>query len=135
MMNGWAAAVTGGALGIGVAIARASGVVGAPVAVINRSNLEIGAAAVSDFGQADRRAAQFQTGPAQTLEIEADAGVVAVALGPIDIPDDNAGRFLPGLIAEVDGLNMDDPLGLNSVSRLRPTRAVSPRVTPRGTRP
>ncbi len=116
------AVVTGGASGIGAAIARGFAAEGARVAVIDR-----------DLGGAERIVQELRNSGADALALEADVTStnqisVAVAaareLGPIDILVSNAGWEQAGPFVESDEAVWDKLLAINLKGHLICARAV-----------
>jgi 3-oxoacyl-[acyl-carrier protein] reductase len=126
-LSGRTALVTGGARGIGLAIARALAADGARVAVLARSAGELEAAA------AETGALPLTADVRDQAAVEAAVAKVAEELGPVDLLVNNAGTLAAlGPLAETD----PDDWWLDVETSLRGTllctRAVLPGMLERG---
>ena len=123
-LAGQAAFVTGGATGIGLAVARALAARGAKVAIFGR-NLPRGesAAAALRAGGFDVRA--FEADVARTDSVDAAFGVALEALGRVDVLVNNAGLARDGLFMRMSDEQWDQVLDTNLKGAFRCCRAVA----------
>jgi 3-oxoacyl-[acyl-carrier protein] reductase len=125
VLAGKTALVTGASRGIGFAIARKLGQMGAKVAICAR-----------DAGKLDDAAGRLRKEGVEVLAVEADvasAGDIGAlasktekALGPIEILVNNAGVGYFGPVQEADEKNWDSVLDTNLKSVFLLSRAVAP---------
>ena len=122
-LEGQVALVTGGARGIGLAIARHLAEKGARVAIVDWA--ETGTEAAREVGQAYGRAATFVKADISKEE-EARAAVAAVeaALGPVDILVNNAGITRDGLALVMSEDDWDAVLAVNLKGAFLMSKAV-----------
>ena len=116
--------VTGGATGIGLAIAQALAARGATVAIFNR-NQERAQAAVAMINAAGGRALAFEADVANTASVEAGFEQALAGLGRVDILVNNAGVTRDGLILRMSDAQWDDVLSTNLQGAFRCCRAVA----------
>ena len=116
--------VTGGATGIGFAIARALAARGATVAIFNR-NQERAQSAVAAIAQTGGRAQAFEADVAQTASVEAGFEQALSCLGRVDILVNNAGITRDGLILRMSDAQWDEVLSTNLQGAFRCCRAVA----------
>ena len=94
LLQGQVALVTGGARGIGRAIAQALASAGATVAVVSRSAAEL-SETVNVIQQDSGRAAAFPADVTNTEEIHRAIRDIEQSLGPVDVLVNNAGTVKP----------------------------------------
>ena len=116
--------VTGGATGIGLAIAQALAARGATVAIFNR-NQERAQAAVAMINAAGGRALAFEADVANTASVEAGFEQALAGLGRVDILVNNAGVTRDGLILRMSDAQWDDVLSTNLQGAFRCCRTVA----------
>jgi len=114
-LDGLVAIVTGGASGIGAAIARALADEGAQVAVLDR-----------DPSGADERFAAFAADVSSRAEVDAAVAAVAERFGRIDIVVNNAGIGAQGDITANDDDEWARVLSINVTGIARVTSAALP---------
>jgi 3-oxoacyl-[acyl-carrier protein] reductase len=108
-LDGRVALVTGGARGIGRAIAEALAALGAKVAVVDLDLEQAGATAAAVGGGAKG----FQANVAQAADVEAMVEAVERDLGPIEVLVNNAGITRDNLLARLTEENWDLVLDVN----------------------
>jgi NAD(P)-dependent dehydrogenase (short-subunit alcohol dehydrogenase family) len=131
-LDGKIALVTGGARGLGQAMATALAEAGADVALAGRS-LETAAAAANGIASATgRRAKAFAADVTLQADIDRLVGEVESALGPIDILINNAGVNIRGPITQLTEADWDTVVDTNLKGPFLCARAVGPRMVSRG---
>ena len=123
-LAGQAAIVTGGATGIGLAIARALAARGAAVAIFNR-NRERAQSAVESIAAAGGRASAFEADVSRTDSIERGIAQALEALGRVDVLVNNAGITRDGLLLRMSDAQWDEVLATNLTGAFRCCRAVA----------
>lgn len=116
--------VTGGATGIGFAIARALAARGATVAIFNR-NQERAQSAVAAIAQTGGRAQAFEADVAQTASVETGFEQALSCLGRVDILVNNAGITRDGLLMRMSDADWDIVLNTNLKGAFCFTKAFS----------
>jgi 3-oxoacyl-[acyl-carrier protein] reductase len=111
-LSGQVAFVTGGATGIGLAIARRLAARGAQVAIFNR-NRERAQAAVADIERAGHRARAFEADVANTESVEKAFASALEALGRVDVLVNNAGITRDGLLLRMTDAQWEEVLSTN----------------------
>jgi 3-oxoacyl-[acyl-carrier protein] reductase len=123
-LAGQVAFVTGGATGIGLAIAHALGARGARLAIFNR-NQERAAAAIEAL-RADRRDARaYAADIASSASVDAAFGAALEELGRVDILVNNAGLTRDGVFMRMSDEQWSDVLNTNLAGAFRCCRAVA----------
>jgi 3-oxoacyl-[acyl-carrier protein] reductase len=112
-LTGKAALVTGGARGIGAAIARSLAEDGADVAISYVSSPEKAKALVRELQEKGVRAVAFQADQAKTTEVAELVRKVADHFGHLDILVNNAGVFITGPVGEVADSQVDKQFAIN----------------------
>jgi NAD(P)-dependent dehydrogenase (short-subunit alcohol dehydrogenase family) len=131
-LDGKIALVTGGARGLGQAMATALAEAGADVALAGRS-LETAEAAANGIASATgRRAKAFAADVTLQADIDRLVGEVESALGPIDILINNAGVNIRGPITQLTEADWDTVVDTNLKGPFLCARAVGPRMVSRG---
>ena len=123
-LAGQAAFVTGGATGIGLAIARLLAARGAQVAILNR-NQERAEAAVAGIRAAGGTAQAFAADISQTASVDAAFEAALAAFGRVDILVNNAGLTRDGLFMRMSDAQWQEVLDTNLAGAFRCTRAVA----------
>ena len=123
-LAGQVAIVTGGATGIGLAIARGLAARGATVAIFNR-NQERAQAAVASIAGAGGRAEAFEADVASTESVERACERTLAQLGRVDILVNNAGLTRDGLILRMTDAQWEEVLGTNLQGAFRCCRSVA----------
>ena len=121
---GRVAFVTGGATGIGLAVARALGARGATVAIFNR-NPENAAAAIESLKSSGCEAAAFATDVADSDSVERSFGAALEKLGRVDVLINNAGLTRDGLLIRMTDREWEEVLDTNLAGAFRCCRAVA----------
>ena len=123
-LAGQVAFVTGGATGIGLAIARLLASRGAAVAILNR-NQERAESAVQAIRGAGGSAQAFAADIASTESVDRAVEAALSALGRVDILINNAGLTRDGLVMRMTDAQWQEVLDTNLMGAFRCTRAVS----------
>ena len=123
-LAGQVAFVTGGATGIGLAVARALGARGAAVAILNRSR-ERAAAAVGMLRGSGVEAQAFATDVADTALVERAFGEALATFGRVDVLVNNAGLTRDGLLIRMSDEQWEEVLDTNLMGAFRCCRAVA----------
>jgi 3-oxoacyl-[acyl-carrier protein] reductase len=126
-LTGQVAFVTGGATGIGLAIARALGAKGASVAIFNR-NQGKAAAAVESLQGEGCEARAFAADVAVTASVEQAFEDAFEALGRVDVLVNNAGLTRDGLLVRMTDEQWHEVLNTNLDGAFRCCRAVARRM-------
>jgi 3-oxoacyl-[acyl-carrier protein] reductase len=119
-----AAFVTGGATGIGLAVARLLAARGATVAIFarNAARAEVAAAAIRDGGG---QALAFPADITQSAAVDAAFGQALEQLKRVDILVNNAGLTRDGLFVRMTDAHWDEVLNTNLSGAFRCSRAVA----------
>ena len=112
-LTGKAALVTGGARGIGAAIARSLAEDGADVAISYVSSPEKAKALVRELQEKGVRAVAFHADQAKSTEVAELVRKVADHFGHLDILVNNAGVFITGPVGEVTDSQVDKQFAIN----------------------
>jgi 3-oxoacyl-[acyl-carrier protein] reductase len=123
-LAGQVAFVTGGATGIGLAVAQALAARGATVGVFNR-NRERGQSAAESLQRLGVKAAAFETDIARTESVEQSFERALGEWGRIDILVNNAGVTRDGLFMRMTDEQWDEVLETNLAGAFRCCRAVA----------
>jgi 3-oxoacyl-[acyl-carrier protein] reductase len=123
-LDGQVAFVTGGASGIGLAVATALGRRGAQVAIFNR-NAERAEAALSELRASGLEARAFPADIAKTESVEAAFAAALAAFGRVDVLVNNAGLTRDGLFLRMTDVQWDEVLDTNLKGAFRCCRAVA----------
>ena len=123
-LAGQVAFVTGGATGIGLAIAHALGARGARLAIFNR-NQERAAAAIEALRAGRRDARAYAADIANTASVDAAFGAALEELGRVDILVNNAGLTRDGVFMRMSDEQWGDVLNTNLAGAFRCCRAVA----------
>jgi 3-oxoacyl-[acyl-carrier protein] reductase len=110
---GRTAIVTGGAKGIGRAIAEAFALEGADVAIADIVTNDQAAAVIEAIQQASRKAIFIRTDVADELQVRSMVEAVQRDFGHIDILVNNAGIFTQALVENLSIADWDKVLGVN----------------------
>jgi 3-oxoacyl-[acyl-carrier protein] reductase len=127
------AIVTGGARGIGGAIAAAFAAEGADVAIADVLAEDVAAPVLSAIAAAGRRGVFVPTDVSDEDEVGAMVGRVRSELGEIDILVNNAGTFSQVFFQDLTAEEWDRVLGVNLRGCFLCTRSVIPAMLERGT--
>lgn len=122
-LDGRVAIVTGGARGIGAAIARELSRAGAKVVVNYRSSADAAEALVQELGDALAVQADVSTTEGAQALVEA---AEAFGGGPVAILVNNAGITADGLMMRMSDAQWDSVMATNAGGAFRMTRAVLP---------
>jgi 3-oxoacyl-[acyl-carrier protein] reductase len=125
------ALVTGGARGIGAAIALALADAGAAVAVNYRERADAAEAVVAKIKAMGGRAAAFAADVSQSAAVTAMVERVASVLGPIDILINNAGIAMVRGVDDLTEAEFDRTIAVNLKSAFLCTQAVLPAMRAR----
>ncbi|SFB29308.1 NAD(P)-dependent dehydrogenase, short-chain alcohol dehydrogenase family [Pseudomonas sp. NFIX10] len=131
-LDGKRALVTGGARGIGAAIAVALAESGADVAFTYQHSTEKAEAVAKSIGEKGRRAIAIQADSANPEAIERSVAQAASALGGLDILVNSAAIGLSGMIVDI---NVDDYQALMDINVRGPVlfaKAVIPHLSDGG---
>jgi 3-oxoacyl-[acyl-carrier protein] reductase len=123
-LAGQVAFVTGGAGGIGLAVAEALGARGAVVAIFNR-NEERGRAAVASLQAAGIQAHAWRADIAEADSVQAAFDAALASLGRVDVLVNNAGLTRDGLILRMSDEQWEQVIGVNLGGAFRCSRAVA----------
>lgn len=123
-LAGQVAFVTGGASGIGLAIAHALAGRGATVAILNR-NQERARAAVAAIGEAGGTAHAFATDIADTASVDRAFGEALERLGRVDVLVNNAGLTRDGVFLRMSDAQWSEVLDTNLMGTFRCCRAAA----------
>jgi 3-oxoacyl-[acyl-carrier protein] reductase len=123
-LDGQVAFVTGGASGIGLAVATALGRRGAQVAIFNR-NAERAEAALAELRASGLEGRAFPADIAKTESVEAAFAAALAAFGRVDVLVNNAGLTRDGLFLRMTDAQWDEVLDTNLKGAFRCCRAVA----------
>ncbi len=123
-LAGQVAFVTGGATGIGLAVAESLAARGATVAIFSR-NEERSRAAVERLRGAGGQAHAWATDVANTASVEGAFGAALGALGRVDILVNNAGLTRDGVFLRMSDQQWSEVLDTNLAGAFRCARAVT----------
>jgi 3-oxoacyl-[acyl-carrier protein] reductase len=123
-LAGQVAFVTGGATGIGFAVAKALGLRGAKVAIFNR-NQERAQAAVGELGGAGIAASAYAADIANAESVDAAFTAALGALERVDILVNNAGLTRDGVFMRMSDAQWDEVIATNLGGAFRCARAVA----------
>ena len=123
-LAGQVAFVTGGATGIGLAVARALGAGGAKLALFGR-NLARGEQAAAALRESGCEARAFEADVTRTDSVDAALGAALDQLGRVDILVNNAGLARDGLFVRMTDEQWDQVLDTNLKGAFRCCRAVA----------
>ena len=126
------AVVTGGAQGIGRAIAAGFATEGADVAVIDVQGQEAGKPFLADAGAAGRRSFYFSADVASETEVATAMTAAAEALGGIDVLVNNAGIVSEYPVASMPAAEWDRIIAVNLRGPFLCARAVLPGMITQG---
>ncbi|HYM80269.1 MAG TPA: 3-oxoacyl-[acyl-carrier-protein] reductase [Candidatus Limnocylindria bacterium] len=121
---GQVAFVTGGATGIGLAIAEALASRGAQIAIFNR-NQERAAAAVERLAAAGAQAQAFAADVSDAASVESAFAAAIEALGRVDVLVNNSGTTRDGVFMRMSDANWRDVIETNLGGAFRCSRAVA----------
>ena len=124
-LNGQVALVTGASRGIGLAIARTLGRMGAKVAVCARDSEKLKHAAV-ELGRSGVTALPIQTDVTRSGDLTVLVEKTEASLGPIEILVNNAGIGFFGPVQEASEANWDAVLDTNLKAVFLLSRLVAP---------
>ena len=123
-LEGQVAFVTGGATGIGLAVARRLAAAGATVAIFNR-NQERAASAVRSIVEAGGAAHAFAADIASGESVEAAFTAAAAQLQRVDVLVNNAGLTRDGLFVRMSDAQWSEVIDTNLGGAFRCCRAVA----------
>lgn len=123
-LAGQVAFVTGGATGIGLAIASALGARGATVAIFNR-NAERAAAAIRDLQGQGVTAAAYTADIARSESVEQAFDAALAAHGRVDVLVNNAGLTRDGLFLRMSDQQWSEVIDTNLGGAFRCCKAVA----------
>jgi 3-oxoacyl-[acyl-carrier protein] reductase len=126
------AIVTGGARGIGGAIAAAFGAEGADVAIADRLGAEVAAPVIEQIEASGRRVLFVPTDISDEAQVRSMVDRVYAELGDVDILVNNAGTFSQHFFHELPVEEFDRVLSINLRGVFLCTRFVLPRMLERG---
>jgi NAD(P)-dependent dehydrogenase (short-subunit alcohol dehydrogenase family) len=131
-LDGKIALVTGGARGLGLAMATALAEAGADIALSGRSVEACRSAAEGITAATGRRARGFEADVTQLADVERLATDVEAELGPVDILVNNAGINIRGPIQQLTEADWDAVIDTNLKGPFLCARAFGPRMVARG---
>ena len=131
-LDGKIALVTGGARGLGLAMATALAEAGADVALSGRSVEACRGAAEGLTAATGRRARGFAADVTRLADVERLAAEVEAELGPVDILVNNAGINIRGPIQQLTEEDWDAVIDTNLKGPFLCARAFGPRMVARG---
>jgi NAD(P)-dependent dehydrogenase (short-subunit alcohol dehydrogenase family) len=120
------ALVTGGARGLGRAIALALGAAGADVAITYHASKAAAQALVEELRRQGRRAAALQADLADRAATDAVLAATESTLGGLDILVNNAGLFSALPLEQTNDAIWDELLAVNLTAPFRLARAAAP---------
>ncbi|HZK73501.1 MAG TPA: 3-oxoacyl-ACP reductase family protein [Clostridia bacterium] len=126
------AIITGGARGIGRAIAEAFVAEGADVAIADKAPESGTAELLSALRKSGRRAIYVQTDVSKEPEVKAMVERVLGELGPVEILVNDAGIFSQVLLHEMSSKQWDEVVNVNLRGTFLCTRYVLPQMLERG---
>ncbi|MGK5519398.1 SDR family NAD(P)-dependent oxidoreductase [Micromonospora sp. URMC 107] len=112
-LNGRAALVTGGARGIGAAIALRLAQEGADVAITYENSTDRAAVVAKQIEALGRRASAIRADSADPVAVRDAVDRAATELGRLDILVNNAGVFLVGQVTELNDDEVERTLAVN----------------------
>jgi NAD(P)-dependent dehydrogenase (short-subunit alcohol dehydrogenase family) len=131
-LAGRTALVTGASRGIGAAIARVLGEMGADVAVNHLGDEAAARSVVADIEAMGRRAAAFDVDVARRDVATALVAAAEAALGPLDVLVVSAARSVQALLEETREEDVDAQIETNFKATVRLLNAVVPGMAKRG---
>ena len=131
-LDGKIALVTGGARGLGLAMATALAEAGADVALSGRSVEACRVAAEGITAATGRRARGFAADVTRLADVERLAAEVEAELGPVDILVNNAGINIRGASEALAEADWDTVIDTNLKGPFLCARAFGPRMVARG---
>jgi NAD(P)-dependent dehydrogenase (short-subunit alcohol dehydrogenase family) len=131
-LHGRTALVTGASRGIGAAVARVLGDMGADVAVNHHGDTAAAEDVVAGLTAAGRRGAAFDLDVARPDVATSLIGAAAAALGPIDVLVVCAARSLYAKLEEASEADIDAQIETNFKATVRMLNAVVPGMVERG---
>jgi 3-oxoacyl-[acyl-carrier protein] reductase len=133
-LTGKVALVTGGARGIGAAIARRLAADGADVAISYAASADKAEAVVRDLTAKGVRASAFKADQADAAQVAGLVQSVAKRFGRLDILINNAGVFIGGATGDpaADVAQLDRQLAINVQGVAAAVRAAAPLMGPGG---
>jgi len=131
-LAGRTALVTGASRGIGAAIARILGQMGADVAINHLADGEAAAQVAAELHAMGRRAASFDVDVARKDIAESLVAPVVAALGPIDVLVISAARSIHARLETVRDADVDAQIETNFKATVRLLNAVVPPMAKRG---
>jgi 3-oxoacyl-[acyl-carrier protein] reductase len=133
-LAGKVALVTGGARGIGAAIARRLADEGADVAISYSASSAQAEALVGEFEGRGVRAAAFRADQADGKQVAALVAAAAKRFGRLDILVNNAGVFVTGVLGDAnpDAAALDRQLAINVAGVAAAARAAAPLLSDGG---
>ncbi len=126
------AIVTGGAQGIGAAIAKRYAAEGAKVAIVNLANVATARAVEAEIEAAGGHAIHVQADIRQVAEVERVVATVIETFGTVDILVNNAAIIRTKLVEENTEEDWDDHIDLNLKAPFFLARAVIPEFKRKG---
>ncbi len=131
-LNGKTALVTGGAGGLGIAMATALAEAGADVAIAGRRLSASEEAAKSIAAATKQRAKGFAADVTVLADVERLAGEVEAALGPVDILVNSAGINVRGTVDVLTEADWDSVVDINLKGTFLCSKVFGPRMVKRG---